>query len=1028
MADIVLKDGSDVSTTYRETKALGVDTPDGGIALFFSEEVIPKEYTHPDTHHASMITGLSNVARSGNYNDLVGKLVGDLPRLEEVTLKFAEILECMCRDIPGVWDNVLGHSFTIVWDGHPYEGVFKNVEDEDVGYSNGYYLGNLTKALNLGRGEDTGEPFVITVDIGDPTYCTIMTDDPKETHTISITPNSVKKLDKKYLPDEAATKDFVADEIAKIQASGGTSEIDILPEFTSDDENKVLTIKDGSPAWATISGASAVTEVDVLAKATLEFKLSGNSYNTSLPALFELIVDESYVVLWDDTEYNCVAYETEIGNRDAVCLGNKEVMTSGSTEILEPFVISHIPDVSVISLAVANGDESPSHAVRIYQKVESAPQYSWNDIADKPFGGEIQSIELMNDTISFDYMDKITEALYGYGSGYIFNNDVSKAIDAGFNRATVEWNGTEYAVETIIEDGVILLGNFEILDGIGDNGLPFAMAIVKVDGKYGAEIYAIESIPPENIDNPEPITKTVKVSIEINNIKTLDLRYLPEHLQLGKESTNVVEILPLQTYENFSYSSTYKAYCTSTGNPPTLTLGETYIVSWDGEEYKCVAQDASAMIPGAIFVGNSTALGVPSDEPFAIGVIPGMGVTFISATDTEAGNSHTVGIKQEVIVAKTLDLQYLPEALRFGEAPITATLIDGSYDVVTTDESGDVLMSKDLIPVISDIHLTEGNTYTVVWDGVEYECRSFNLEGLQCVGNSAAAGIGEDTGEPFLIGEDIYGAMSDGLPGFMFYALNTSDPSVTEMAFDVKLIYNGNVVQKLDGKYLPDLFEYLPEQLQFCKIPAGTVLLEETTANCNIDLTGYYVSAYGRPFGIIEGVNYNVQFDGNNYVLTCECKKINSKDELRLIGDSFEIIDNFNGSDVCIFSVTTPGEHTFEIRYAEDCIKKIDKEYLPDDIGGGGSSLPKVTTSDNNKVMTVVNGAWAAQTPASELPTVTGSDNNKVLKVINGSWGIGNETNELPTVTSSDAGKFLRVSSTGTWIVEALQDVSEVGA
>lgn len=1587
MADIVLKDGSDVSTTYRETKALGVDTPDGGIALFFSEEVIPKEYTHPDTHHASMITGLSNVARSGNYNDLVGKLVGDLPRLEEVTLKFAEILECMCRDIPGVWDNVLGHSFTIVWDGHPYEGVFKNVEDEDVGYSNGYYLGNLTKALNLGRGEDTGEPFVITVDIGDPTYCTIMTDDPKETHTISITPNSVKKLDKKYLPDEVATKDFVADEIAKIQASGGTSEIDIfpeteltlqpagfdgvyfiddkdnsigiydylslvelnkeyyvvldgveyrctehmsdveipedvtvnsarvlgnlaitgpdyedsgepfviqysdmvmfetvlkscqiavksdtpdaesitvklriyqktasvesslpeftsddegkvlsikdgalvwsevsgsntvteidligenelvfypgdalgvpvmgggysfyqnasnaidpfemtvgesyfveldgktyevqandasavspgtiflgngatlgfpdtgepfaigymtgsgvgsgvtvfdltnpvifvesvefayvgtgidglfryectllpgsagyealhgievgksyavthdtyinryvaidstneldemasvtksisfgyprgiqfnienytlngetidrvrivadiadqsssltrnvmigedikhtfrlyqekeatssaLPEFTSDDENKVLTIKDGTPTWSEvsgsstvteveilpekeytldaadaglgfsisfdeedaeeyieyksirdltpgekyivsfegvsyececqdrskeledsfgivlnssrvlgniyyydmsapessgepfcimfidgeipstgdsnypvnqvsfscvsdiaaetinvkigiskkgnsgaesslpeftqedegkvlsikdgapswvrISGATTVTEVDVLAKSTIEFKLSGNSYNTSLPELFELIVDESYVVLWDDTEYNCVAYETEIGTRDAVCLGNKEVMTSGSTEILEPFVISHIPDVSVISLAVANGDESPSHAVRIYQKVESAPQYSWNDIADKPFGGEIQSIELMNDTISFDYLSKITEAFYGYGYGYIFNNDVSKAIDAGFNTATVEWNGTEYAVEPIIEDGAIILGNFEILDGIGDNGLPFAMAIGKADGEYGAEIYAIESIPPENIDNPEPITKTVKVSIEINNIKTIDTKYLPEHLQFG-ETNGLIEILPVTTYENFTLDSQYGVHSYGTAGSYPLTVDETYIVSWDDADYECVAQDAGSLLSGAVLLGNASNFGLSgNDEPFIIATLNGLGTEFFSLTDTEDGGSHSVRIVQERVIVKHIDSKYLPKQLQFGEVYVDATLINGTYKYVYEDG---YWLPESYIPITSDIHLVVGSIYTLAINGEEYECECFNIQGLPAVGNPAVVG-GEDNGAPLLIGEDADGS-SLGEPGFALMPLEDPDPTVTtEVSYDIELTCSGISFKKLNSEYLPD-------HLQFGVIKAGTVLTEETTVYCAEQLGSDSYYTVVSSIGIIENARYHVMFDGNSYGLV-GTKNDNS---LMLVSDdeSFVLVDNFQGRGVSVL-FSTQGKHTYKVTLYESAIKTIDPKYIPSDIGS--SSLPEVTTSDNNKVMTVVDGVWAAQTPASGLPEVT----------------------------SSDAGKFLRVSSTGSWIVEALQDVSEVGA
>lgn len=34
----------------------------------------------------------------------------------------------------------------------------------------------------------------------------------------------------------------------------------------------------------------------------------------------------------------------------------------------------------------------------------------------------------------------------------------------------------------------------------------------------------------------------------------------------------------------------------------------------------------------------------------------------------------------------------------------------------------------------------------------------------------------------------------------------------------------------------------------------------------------------------------------------------------------------------------------------------------------------------------------------------------------------------IPKVSTADAGKFLRVSANGTWAVEALTDVSEVGA
>lgn len=54
--------------------------------------------------------------------------------------------------------------------------------------------------------------------------------------------------------------------------------------------------------------------------------------------------------------------------------------------------------------------------------------------------------------------------------------------------------------------------------------------------------------------------------------------------------------------------------------------------------------------------------------------------------------------------------------------------------------------------------------------------------------------------------------------------------------------------------------------------------------------------------------------------------------------------------------------------------------------GGGSGDLPSVSGSDNGKVLTVVEGDWAAADPVAELPAVSGSDNGKVLTVSSGAW------------------------------------------
>ena len=76
---------------------------------------------------------------------------------------------------------------------------------------------------------------------------------------------------------------------------------------------------------------------------------------------------------------------------------------------------------------------------------------------------------------------------------------------------------------------------------------------------------------------------------------------------------------------------------------------------------------------------------------------------------------------------------------------------------------------------------------------------------------------------------------------------------------------------------------------------------------------------------------------------------------------------------VCGETITDVGLNNIEegIQEALDCC------------GEGG--LPDVTTADNGKVLTVVNGEWD-KAESQSLPAVTTADNDKTLAVVNGNW------------------------------------------
>ena len=86
-----------------------------------------------------------------------------------------------------------------------------------------------------------------------------------------------------------------------------------------------------------------------------------------------------------------------------------------------------------------------------------------------------------------------------------------------------------------------------------------------------------------------------------------------------------------------------------------LKAGETYIVTWDGTDYSCIASGYS----NSVYIGNMSIMGGMDEgdtgEPFLIAMSSSQSMTVA----TEAG-THTVGISGKTEVVHPIDGKYLP--------------------------------------------------------------------------------------------------------------------------------------------------------------------------------------------------------------------------------------------------------------------------------------------------------------------------------------------------------------------------------
>lgn len=300
--------------------------------------------------------------------------------------------------------------------------------------------------------------------------------------------------------------------------------------------------------------------------------------------------------------------------------------------------------------------------------------------------------------------------------------------------------------------------------------------------------------------------------------------------------------------------------------------------------------------------------------------------------------------------------------------------------------------------------LINGQTYTISWDGTDYVCTGILFNGtVPVLGNLGIAGVGENTGEPFIF-------LNEG------QWLVTSTESVTEHVIGIKA--GTTPIVTLNEKYLPKASENgygvvkmsgivsaynFPAQVAHDQMVDAIAAFE--TGNASIVWGGNKVTnAYYEPSSDTISVTFadeplrTLTFSNRNgsYI------RVLGADTYRELQGSKVRITNDNDVDAVLSVEGEQSDVTLNVGAKRISINGVygisETEIILHSSTEGNAKTFRITVDDSGKP-TFTNLSDSAD---SYTPT------------------------DLPPVTSSDSGKFLRVSSAGEWVAETIPNASGV--
>lgn len=645
----------------------------------------------------------------------------------------------------------------VLYNGVKYYTTVKNGSVLDL--SNATYIGNAQVYAQL-SGEtlpdsyDTGEPFVaLILDDG-----LLFADATSLATTVTIGINKaeiIKKLDEKYLPDNAATKDYVKEAISSINKEEKTEKQIIFPESS-------LTFQED---------------------ATLGGLYSKGVYDPSL--IFPLVEGNTYFVNWDGIEYECVAISGNLAGMNGIAIGNTGAVGIGEVSN-EPFIIGYGSDNNINALISL--DTQSTHTVSVSEMIviPSSIEVEWDNVKNKPFGEKIGENKVIyeNEPLTFAWLENNNnhdEAILG---DIHYDNPILN-LDSKYKFII---DGVEYELDPASLMGITVLGNLGVM-GLGpDNGCP--ITLMEAPGTLVGSNYPENSyITMAGLADSTADSRQEDVTYNITLIETpaeytlLDPKWIPDMYGIDKNILISTTISDMWDAESLSWTGE----CISFADASVLTLGEKYTVTVNNdsfEDLECVHADS---IPGMIdapayLLGNLSLVNLGEDNqmPYLLafdytGAMIGAPIMALKHTleptdvnvDEEVvfnisiGKPSVIQIKEKYIPileennsgSYTIKSEYMPK-----EIANTSIILEEITPTFALDNSlGTFATSSAVDPTIPTFSLNDGEKYFVEWDNQVYPVISLagtfmEMNGI-AVGNTAALGIeGGSADAPFIIG------------------------------------------------------------------------------------------------------------------------------------------------------------------------------------------------------------------------------------------------------------------------------------